>query len=108
MDGHSPRDPKVALVWRGDRSADDGFGRFESIAAELTAAGMRPEPCLYDEVEEEAFRAQLVACDAALVWVNPIQDGRRRDRLNAILREAADGGVRVSAHPDVIDRMGVK
>lgn len=108
MEGHSPKAPKVALVWRGDRSAQDGFGRFEAVAAALAGVGMPPEPCLYDETQEGAFRRQLTTCDAALVWVNPIQDGRRRDRLNAILREATAAGVQVSADPEVIDRMGVK
>jgi hypothetical protein len=108
MDGHSPREPKVALVWRGDPSAPSDFGRFAGVAEALAAAGMRAQACLYDESGESAFHERLMACDAALVWVNPIQDGRRRTRLNARLREAAAAGVRVSAHPDVIDRLGVK
>ncbi len=43
-----------------------------------------------------------------LVWCNPIEGGRRRDRLDAILREASDAGVFVSAHPDTILSMGTK
>jgi hypothetical protein len=104
-DGHPY---KVALVWRGDPGGAPGFGRFGALAAALAQRGMQAEACLYDEADEETFRRRLMACDAALVWVNPIQDGRRRDRLNAILREAAQAGAIVSAHPDVIDRMGVK
>ncbi|WP_334164634.1 Cj0069 family protein [Phenylobacterium sp.] len=107
MDAQSPRRSKVALVWRGARPAE-GFGRFEAVAAALAAAGLAPEPCPYAEEEEEAARAQLLASDAALVWVNPLQDGRRRTALDALLREAAAAGVLVSAHPDVVDRMGVK
>ena len=108
MDGHSTREPKVALVWRGDPAAPAEFGRFAGVAEALAAAGLRAEACLYDEGAEAVFRDRLMACDAALVWVNPIQDGRRRGGLNAILRAAAVAGVRVSAHPDVIERMGVK
>jgi hypothetical protein len=37
--------------------------------------------------------------DAALIWCNPIQDGHRRDRLDALLREVARSGVLVSTHP---------
>lgn len=107
MDDQSPKTSSVALVWRGERPAD-GFGRFEAIAAALAAAGLAPEPCPYSEQDAAATRAQLLASDAALVWVNPLQDGRRRTELDALLREAAAAGVRVSAHPDVIDRMGVK
>lgn len=107
MDAQSPTRSKVALVWRGARRAED-FGRFEAVAAALAAAGLAPEPCPYSEEEAAATRARLMASDAALVWVNPLQDGRRRTGLDALLREAAAAGVLVSAHPDVIDRMGVK
>lgn len=43
-----------------------------------------------------------------LVWVNPIQDGRDRLGLNALLRGLASTGTWISAHPDVIDKLGVK
>jgi len=43
-----------------------------------------------------------------LVWVNPIQNGATRVHLDALLRDIVDAGVSVSAHPDVIDRMGTK
>ena len=52
--------------------------------------------------------AQLRDVQAVLVWCNPIEDGRRRDRLDALLREVADAGVLVSAHPDAIVRLGTK
>jgi hypothetical protein len=40
--------------------------------------------------------------------VNPIEQGLDRSRLDALLREVADTGVWVSAHPDVILRMATK
>jgi hypothetical protein len=43
-----------------------------------------------------------------LVWVNPIQDGLDRSKLDPLLLEAAEAGVWVSAHPNVILRMGTK
>ena len=43
-----------------------------------------------------------------LVWCNPIEGGRRRDRLDALLRDVAGAGVFVSAHPDAILRLGTK
>jgi hypothetical protein len=105
--------PKVALVWRGDAEARARGaaeqGRFPALFLALARAGFAPEPCVYDEAFEAEVRAQLLACDAALVWVNPLQGGiRRREGLNALLRGVADAGVRVSAHPDVIAKLGVK
>jgi hypothetical protein len=43
-----------------------------------------------------------------LVWVNPIHEGRNRANLDTLLREVAARGVWVSAHPDVILKMGTK
>jgi hypothetical protein len=43
-----------------------------------------------------------------LVWVNPIEKGLDRSKLNPLLAEVAAEGVFVSAHPDVIARMGTK
>ena len=45
---------------------------------------------------------------AALVSVNPVDKGRSRKALDDILRKVASAGVYVSAHPDVVAKMGVK
>lgn len=100
--------PKVALVWRGDQPARGGAGRLSAIRAALERQGMAPEAAIYDEAWSEAFREQLLASEAVLVWVNPVAEGRRRTALDQVLREVAAAGVHVSAHPDVIDKMGVK
>ena len=54
------------------------------------------------------MRAQLLQVDGVLVWVDPIQDGRPRFELDAMLREIAARGIWVSTHPDVTQKMGVK
>jgi hypothetical protein len=103
---------RVALLWRGDeaarRSAAPGTSRFKAIFAALAGAGVDAEPAVYEDDVLEAVRAQLAAVDGVLVWVNPIHEGRNRSRLDALLREVAAGGVWVSAHPDVILKMGTK
>jgi hypothetical protein len=109
----SRRTQRVALVWRGDADARARGaaeqGRFPALFLALVRAGLAPEPCIYDEAFEAEARAQLLACDAALVWVNPLQGGlRRRDGLDALLRDVGAAGVQVSAHPDVIAKLGVK
>jgi hypothetical protein len=50
----------------------------------------------------------LLELDGVLVWVNPVQEGLDRSLLDPLLRDVADAGVFVSAHPDVIMRMGTK
>jgi len=103
---------KVAVVWRGEpearRSLDPATTRLAPIFAALSAAGFAVEPCVYDESVAAEVRAQLRACDAALVWVNPIAAGARREMLNALLEEVAAAGVLVSARPAVVAAMGVK
>src|SRR4051812_23686269 len=107
-----PQARKLAILWRGDarerRELRLVDSRFAALAHALGAAGFTPEPCVYHEAASGAVRAQLLGVGAALVFVNPLQDGLRRYDLDALLREAAALGVRVSAHPDVIDAMGVK
>jgi hypothetical protein len=43
-----------------------------------------------------------------LVWVDPIHEEKTRSVLDAMLRDVASRGPWVSAHPDVILKMGVK
>ena len=56
----------------------------------------------------EQLREQLMRVDGVLVWINPIVDGRDRTDLNKVLADVAASGVFVSAHPDVIAKMGTK
>jgi hypothetical protein len=50
----------------------------------------------------------LLQVDGVLVWFNPIEGGRDRSLLDAMLRDVAAAGVFVSAHPDVILKLGTK
>jgi hypothetical protein len=102
---------KVALVWRGDANAappPPSATRFQLIFSALNDIGLHGEAVLYSEEAEEAIRARLLAVDGVLVWVDPLSAGKDRARLDALLREVAARGVWVSAHPDVIVKMGVK
>jgi hypothetical protein len=105
--------PKIAVVFRGDRearrTATPANSRFHRVFEELAAVGVHAEPAVYDEEFTEELRAQLLQADGVLVWVNPLQDGKKtREALDPLLREVAARGPWVSAHPDVILKMGVK
>jgi hypothetical protein len=103
---------RVAVVWRGDAqaraAADPATARLAPIFRALADAGLSADPCVYDESFAEDVRRQLLACDAALVWVNPLAAGVRRGLLDAVLEEVEAAGVLVSARPSVIAAMGVK
>src|SRR3954469_6955242 len=104
--------PKIAIVWRGDRearrNATPANNRFHRIFEELAAVGIHAEPAIYDEEFADEVREQLMAADGVLVWVDPIHQGKTREALDPLLREVAARGPWVSAHPDVILKMGVK
>lgn len=102
----------VALLYPGDRAArdaaDPAASRFAALFSALAAAGIPAQPAVYHDDFAEEVAQQLRTVRAVLVWCNPIEGGRRRDRLDALLRDVADAGVLVSAHPDTILRLGTK
>jgi len=103
---------RVGILWRGDETARHSVkpetSRFKAVFAALAAVRVDAEPVIYEDDVLDAVRAQLAALDGVLVWVNPIHEGRNRNKLDALLREVAARGVWVSAHPDVILKMGTK
>jgi uncharacterized protein DUF6815 len=103
---------KLALLWRGDRQARNEAtahgSRFNRVFEALASLGIQAEPAVYADDMADEVRQQLLGCDGVLVWVDPISEGQNRRMLDALLREVASRGVWVSAHPDVILKMGVK
>jgi hypothetical protein len=103
---------RVALLYPGDRGArdrsDPAESRFAALFEAFAAAGIAAEPAVYNEEFGEEVEAQLRQASVVQVWCNPIEGGRRRDRLDAMLRAVAASGVFVSAHPDAILKLGTK
>ena len=103
---------KIAVLWRGDRQARAGAtpanNRFHRVFEELASVGIHAEAAVYAEEMTGEVRAQLLKVDGVLVWVDPLSGGRNRVALDTLLRDVANQGVWVSAHPDVTLKMGVK
>jgi hypothetical protein len=103
---------RIAVLWRGDqearRTATPGNNRFHAVFEALAAAGIDAEPAVYDEAFADEVREQLLRARGVLVWVDPIHQGKTRTALDPLLRDVAAKGPWVSAHPDVILKMGVK
>src|SRR5947209_2740865 len=104
--------PRVALLWHGDRetrkTAALEENRLRGVAEALRQIGVAAEPAVYADAFAGEVREQLLKVDGVLVWVNPIEEGRDRSTLDAMLRQVADEGIFVSAHPQVIQKMGTK
>ena len=103
---------RIGVLWRGDPSAaEQPVGRenmLQPLFDAFTALDVEPAGIVFAEEAAGNVRDQLMRCDGVIVFVNPIQDGRDRSVLDALLREASAHGVWVSAHPDVILAMGTK
>jgi len=103
---------RIAIVWRGDgatrRAATPQNNRYHRIFEELAALGVQAEPAVFDEDFVGEVHEQLLAVDGVLVWIDPLHEGKTRSVLDAMLRDVATRGPWVSAHPDVILKMGVK
>jgi hypothetical protein len=103
---------RLALLYPGDRAmrerADARESRFAALFDAFNTAGAAAEPAVYHDDFVDEVRAQLLRAQGVLVWHNPIEGGRSRAVLDAMLRDVAGRGVFVSAHPDTILRLGTK
>lgn len=99
-------------MWHGDREARNTVRledhRLGPTAEAFRSEGLRPEACVYSDDFRDEVREQLLEVDAVQVWVNPIEQGRSRSKLDELLQEVSETGVLVSAHPDAIQKMGTK
>ena len=103
--------PNIGILWRGrpeEAPSARETTRLRAIFDAIEARGARTEALLFSEEVADEIRARIAALDAVLTWVDPIVAGRDRSVLDALLREGAAAGVYVSAHPDVILKIGTK
>ncbi len=102
----------VALLWHGDRQSRDTSilegTRFQGVSEALRAVGVEAQPAIYNNDFADEVSEQLMRCDGVLVWVNPIVQDRDRTKLDAMLQVVSEQGVFVSAHPEIIQKMGTK
>lgn len=112
LSGSPTHHPRVAIVFHGDRRARDSLAladtHFAQLAEALSAVGIASEASVYADALAGEVREQLMAVDAALVCVNPLTGDGDRSMLDALLRDVAQHGTLVSAHPDTILKMGTK
>jgi hypothetical protein len=103
---------KLALLWRGDRdtrrNATPHNNRLNRVFEALAMLSVQAEPAVYADDMVDEVREQLLKVGGVLVWVDPISQGQNRIALDAMLRDIASRGIWVSAHPDVILKMGTK
>lgn len=103
---------RVAILYPGDeetrRNATATNNRFAPLFHAFAASRIDAEPAVYHDDFCHEVHDQLLHVDGVLVWVNPIEGGRDRSMLDSMLRKVAEAGVFVSAHPDIILKLGTK
>jgi hypothetical protein len=105
--------PRVGLLWRQEWDPPQPGGswtdyRLHGVFHAFASEGVQTEAVIYGDDRVGEAREQLLGLDGVLVWVNPIEQGLDRSKLDPLLQEVAGKGVFVSAHPDVIMRMATK
>lgn len=103
---------RIGVLWRGNREARNEAtaenNRLHRVFEALADLNVAAEPAVYSDEIVEEVRDQLLQVDGVLVWVNPIVDGQDRSTLDTMLSEVSSQRVWVSAHPEVILKMGTK
>src|SRR5690349_11962711 len=82
--------------------------KYKDLANAFLSKGFRVKSVLYNDDAADKLAIELLQFDAVLVWVNPIEQGNDRKKLDALLNEISGKGCFVSAHPEVILKIGTK
>jgi hypothetical protein len=101
----------IAILVYGDaNSGRDAVTeeKYKDLAGSFSAQGFTVKSVLYNDEDADKLESVLLNFDAILVWVNPIEQGKGRKRLDMLLCQLSDQARFVSTHPDVILKMGTK
>lgn len=82
--------------------------KYKNLAAAFLEQGFDIQSVIYNDDIADKLSIELQHYDAILVWVNPIEQGNDRKRLDSMLTALSAQGVFVTAHPDVILKIGTK
>jgi len=101
---------RIGILQRGDPGSVPPLPetRFRAVYEPLVSHGATVDLIHFAEEAAGSVHEQLLELDGVLVWIDPITDGRDRSVLDPMLCDVAARGVFVSAHPDVILKMGTK
>ncbi len=99
---------KVGLLLPEKKDTKKSESRLKVLFEHLDKSGIESRLIAYDEERIAEIEREISLLDAVLVWVNPIQNGKTREKLDAMLRRVSETDVFVSTHPDIILKIGTK
>jgi hypothetical protein len=103
--------PSVAILIYADPSSPrDALteAKYSKLATEFMAKGFQVRSVGYHDSIADTIGNEVKIYDATLVWVNPIEQGKDRKVLDSLLIDLSSQGYFISAHPEVILKMGTK
>ncbi|HMK24489.1 MAG TPA: Cj0069 family protein [Chitinophagaceae bacterium] len=101
----------IALMVFGDADSTRNAleeEKYKNLALAFRENGFDISSVIYNDEKAEQLSKDLLQFDAVLVWINPVEQGNNRKRLDALLIQLSKGGCFVSAHPEVILKIGTK
>ena len=82
--------------------------KYRGLVSAFQEKGFGVDAVIYNDLLTDNLARELLHYDGILVWVNPIEQGQDRKTLDALLMELSNKGCFVSAHPEVILKIGTK
>lgn len=98
------KDPKTFVSGRNALTEE----KYMELGSTFINQGYIVRSVLYSDDQANELADVLSTFDAVLVWVNPIEQGNDRTKLDSLLSTLSAKGILVSTHPDVILKMGTK
>jgi hypothetical protein len=101
----------IALMIFGEPGSDKNVfteAKYKKLAQHFVEKNFNVTSICYHDSLADVLSKQLLRYDGVLVWVNPIEQQGDRKRLDRLLQQLSMQGVFVSAHPDVILKIGTK
>ncbi len=103
---------RVAMLWRGDAQRIEAptqqNNRLYPLFKAFADLNVTAEPVPYSDNALDHVWTRLLQLDGVLVWVDPVTEYGDRSKLDPMLKDIAARGVWVSAHPDIIQKIGTK
>jgi hypothetical protein len=82
--------------------------KYRKLSAHFAEKGFIVDTINYNDSLASQYETELLEYAAILVWVNPIEQGGNRNKLDALLKKLSEKGCFVSTHPDTILKIGTK
>lgn len=82
--------------------------KYKNLILAFQEKGFDVSSVIYNDTIVDQLSNELLRHDVILVWVNPVEQGNNRNKLDALLIQLSMDGCFVSAHPDVILKIGTK